>query len=100
MKRNTGIMTIVTVGNKTFEIDGYVKRNIVETLCSTRTIMTLDWTNLKTTEPVLAESNFIEDNNGNVLEVEEVEIDAYESRKFNSYIKLSEAIENFMKGVK
>jgi hypothetical protein len=99
--KNSGFITIVTIGNEKFEIDGYVKHDVMETLLSKRSLLILDWTdNVKSTVLVLSESNFIEDKYGNVFEVEIEEIDNTESRKFDSCLRLSKAIESFMKEVK
>ena len=98
--KNTGCMSIITVGDVSFEIDGYFKKSIAESVCSNRTVLTLTWSNLLENELALSESNFIEDKNGNVLEVEVVDIDPYERRTFNNQAEVAEAIERFMKEVK
>ena len=60
-KKNSGFVTKITVANKTFKIDGYVKRDVLESLLSWKALQTLDFTNnLGSTELVLAESCFIE----------------------------------------
>lgn len=100
MKLNTGLMTVVTIGEQTFEIDGYVRKEILEGLVSNRTILSLDFTNnLGETEAVLSECNFIINKNDETLEVEIVDIDDEEKRTFSSCIHLAEAIESFMTNV-
>lgn len=100
MKLNTGIMTVVTIGNETFEIDGYVKKSILEGFVSNRTILSLDFTNnLGKTPLVLSESNFIVNKNDETLEVEITDIDTEEHKTFSTYLRLAEAIESFMANV-
>lgn len=100
MKQNTGIMTRVTIGSTVYECDGYVKKDILETVCSHRTIMTLDWTNNLSSTSVLSEANFIVDKDDNELEVEVIDIDPNLKRTFTSQAKVAEEIEKFMKEVK
>ena len=99
-KRNSGFMTIVTVGSERFEIDGYIRKDIMESLLSWKALQALDWTNnLGETELVLAESCFIENKLGETLEVEFEDIDAYERRQFDNCLKLSKAIEAFVQNI-
>ena len=100
MSLNSGIMTVVRIGDVQFECDGYVKKDIFETVCSYRTIVSLDWTNHSgETDAVLSEANFIVDKNNNELEVEVLDIDPDLKRTFTPQAKVAEEIEKFMKGV-
>ncbi len=100
-KRNNGFVTAITIADERFEIDGYIRKDVMESLLSYKALYTLDWTNhLDDTALVLSESNFIENKRGDTLEVEIEEIDSTESRKFDSCLRLSKAIESFMKEVK
>lgn len=97
-KRNTGLMTIVTIGDKHFNMDGRVRKDIMETLLSWKALESLTWTNHLDDKAalVLSESTFIENRNGDVLEVDIEEIDAYERRHFDNCLTLSKAIEEFI----
>ena len=101
-KRNNGFITIITVGDERFEIDGYVRKDVMESLLSWKAVQALDWTNHLNDGaiPVLSEACFIVNHLGDTLEVDIEEIDAYESgRKFDSCLKLSKAIENFIQNI-
>lgn len=99
-KRNNGFITKVTVADKVFEIDGYVKKDIMESLLSWKSVQALDWTNnLSETELVLAESCFIVNKLGETFEVDFEDIDVYERRKFDNCFSLSKAIENFIQNI-
>lgn len=99
-KRNNGFITKITVGDKLFEIDGYVMHDVMKSLLSWKALQALDWTNnLGESELVLSESCFFENRLGDVFEVEFIEIDAYERRSFDNCLKLSRAIEDFVKNI-
>ena len=98
-KRNNGFITIVTIGNEKFEIDGYVRKDVMESLLSWKALQALDWTNHLDDGAalVLSEACFIENRLGETLEVEIKEIDAYErGRQFDNCLKLSKVIEAFV----
>ena len=100
-KRNTGIVTIVTIGDERFEMDGRVRKDIMESLLSWKALQTLDWTNnlVDGAALTLSEACFIENSNGDILEVEIEEIDPYERRQFDNCLKLSKAIEAFVQNI-
>lgn len=100
-KRNNGFITIVTVGDKRFEIDGYVRKDVMESLLSWKALQSLDWTNHLDDGAalVLSEACFIENKLGDILEVEMEDIDTYERRKFDSCLSLSKAIEEFVENI-
>jgi hypothetical protein len=92
-------MTIIMIGDKKFQIDGFVRKSIMESLLSWKAVQTLDWTNrlCDGAELTLSEACFVEDKVGNVLEVEIVDgIDPYERRTFDNCLSLSKAIEAFI----
>lgn len=97
-KRNTGIMTVVVIGDERFEMDGHVRKDVMESLLSWKTLESLTWTNHLNDKAalVLSESCFIENKLGNVLEVDIEEIDPYEHRQFDNCLKLAKAIEAFI----
>ena len=101
MKHNTGIVTRVVVANQTFECDGYIKYDILRSLLTWQEINALTFTDfLGSSEPVLSESTFMENEDGETFEVEIDECDTEEHRTFDSCLKLSKAIKNFIaKGV-
>ena len=101
MKRNTGIITRVTIGSSTFECDGYVKYDVLQSLLTWQEINALTFTDfLGSSEPVLSESTFMENEDGETFEVEIDECDPEEHRTFDNCLKLSKAIKNFVaKGV-
>lgn len=102
MKRNSGIMVTYTLtypnGDvKEFITDNYVIRDVARTICSPRTIASLDWSNAMGSiedpkDYILTESSsFFE--NGCSLEVDSEEIDTEEKRYFNTYASVCEALE-------
>lgn len=97
-KRNTGFMTVITIGDMRFEMDGYIRKDVMESLLSWKALESLTWTNHLDDKAalVLSESCFIENKIGDVLEVEIEEIDAYERRQFDNCLKLAKAIEAFI----
>lgn len=101
-KRNNGFVTIITVGDKKFELDGYVRKDIMESLLSWKALQALDWTNHLNDGAalVLSEACFIENKLGDVLEVDIEEIDAYErGRQFDNCLTLSKSIEKFVENI-
>ena len=99
--RNNGFVTKVTVDGKMFEIDGFVKKDIMKSLLSWKALQALDFTDhLGETEPVLSEACSFFNEADELLEVEIDEIDPQEKRTFDTCLKLAEAIEAFVaKGV-
>lgn len=99
--RNSGFITRVIIANKAFEIDGFVKKDIMKSLLSWKALQALDFTdNLGETEPVLSEACGFYNSEDELLEVEIDEIDSQEKRTFDTCLKLAEAIEAFVaKGV-
>lgn len=99
--RNSGFITKVTVADKKFKIDGFVKKDIMESLLSWKALQALDFTNhLGETEPVLSEACSFFNDDDELLEVEIDEIDPQEKRTFDNCLKLAKAIEAFVaKGV-
>ena len=103
MKKNSGLMVryIFTYPNgtvKEFITDGYVFRDVAESICSARTIATLDWSNKMgsikdPTDYVLSESSAFATNEGFFFDVESEEIDAEEKRCFNTQAAVCEALE-------
>lgn len=100
-KRNNGFITTVTIADERFEIDGYVRKDVMESLLSWKALQALDWTNHLNDGAalVLSESCFIENKLGDTLEVEIEEINAYENRRFDGCLKLSKAIEKFIQNI-
>jgi hypothetical protein len=98
---NTGFVTVVSIADKVFEIDGYVKKDILESLLSWKALQALDFTNhLDSTEPVLSEACGFYNDDDELLEVEIDDIDPQQRRTFDNCLKLAEAIEAFVaKGV-
>ena len=102
MKHNTGIITRVVVANQTFECDGYIKQDVLQSLLTLNELQALTFTNFldTTSSPVLSESTFMENEEGEVFEVEIDECDPEEHRTFDSCLKLAKAIKEFIsKGV-
>lgn len=98
-KRNNGFITKITVGDKLFEIDGYVMHDVMKSLLSWKALQALDWTNnLGKTELVLSEACFFENRSGDIFEVEFEDIDV-ELRQFDNCLKLAKAIEAFVKDI-
>lgn len=101
-KRNSGILTVVVIGDERFELDGYIRKDVMETLLSWKALESLVWTNHLNDKAalVLSESCFIENDHGDTLEVEIEEIDAYQrGRHFDNCLKLSKAIESFIENI-
>lgn len=95
--RNNGFVTKVTIADKVFEIDGYVKKDVLESLLSWKALQALDFTDhFGETEPVLSEACGFYNSEDELLEVEIDEIDLQEKRTFDTCIKLAEAIEAFV----
>lgn len=99
-KKNSGFITIITIGDEKFELDGYIRKDVMESLISWKALQALDWTNnCGETELVLSESCFIVNKLGETFEVEFEDIDPYEHKKFDSCLKLSKAIEAFIQNI-
>ena len=99
-KRNSGFVTIITIGDKKFEVDGYVRKDLMESLLSWKAMQTLDWTNnLGSTALVLSEACFIENKIDETFEVEFKDIDPYAHRTFDNCLSLSKAIEKFVENI-
>lgn len=105
MKKNTGTMVRYTFtypnGDvRVYTTDGYVVRDVAESVCSDRTIATVDWSNrmgsIKEPENyVLSESSAFATNEGFFFDIESEEISTEENRRFNTQAAVFEELEAF-----
>ncbi|MEE3397897.1 MAG: hypothetical protein VZR64_00410 [Eubacterium sp.] len=103
MKLNTGLKVTYTLtypngDTKEFVTDGYVIRDIAESICSARTIATLDWSNKMGSikdpkDYVLSESSAFATNEGFFFDVESQQINTEENYHFNTQAAVCEALE-------
>jgi hypothetical protein len=82
MKLNTGIMTVIKIGDTTIEIDGFIKKDFCKEFLPKKFVESLVWTNhLGETDIVLSEATFLEGTAD--VEVFVEEIDPYEKHIFS-----------------
>lgn len=103
MKLNSGLMVAYTFtfpnGDvKEFVTDGYIIRDVAESVCSARTIATLDWSNKMGSikdpkDYILSESSAFATNEGFFFDVESEQISTEEQRHFDTQAAVCEALE-------
>ena len=105
MKKNSGLMVQYTFlypnGDiNTYITDGYVNRDVAESICSARTIATMNFSNRMGTikdpkDYVLSESSTFATNEGFILDIGSTEIDVYERRRFNTQAAVCRELQKF-----
>lgn len=92
MKINSGIMTVIKIGDVSIKIDGFLKKDFCKEFLPKKFLESLVWTNhLGETDIVLSESTFLEGDSGDV-EVFIEEIDPYTKYSFNTQSSATQAL--------
>lgn len=92
MKLNTGIMTVIKIGDTTIEIDGFLKKDFCKEFLPKKFVESLVWTNhLGESNIVLSEATFLEGDSGDI-EVFIEEIDPYEKHIFSPLTSAIQAL--------
>lgn len=95
MKLNSGIATIICIGNTTFKIDGLLKKEFCKEFFPKKFLEALTWTNnLGETDLVLSEATFLEGDSGDI-EVFIEEIDPHNKLLFSPKTRAIQALEQW-----